>query len=595
MTILKKVSGTNNVLQKEWNMKRFCLLLIIAFSLISKMDAQQVEWAELIRGFDWESSAVIDTDNNGNILVAGYYSSDTLYFNNGIKLIKDWNDKSFIAKYSPEGKCLWAERIYNTTITSHLLASDNENNFCVSGCFFSPIIKFSNGLELKGEGNDDIFLAKFDTDGKLLWAKSMGSKYADNPTNLTVDNAGNVILAGEYRSDTLLIENEKYVKNGELGYFIAKYSKNGDLNYVKNFTSAVENDSSNSINIRAIKTDADNNMNVIMSFSNSIFIEDTITFENKNAVNKWLMVRYDENGKLLWARTFDFTKLVNHSGLGISDFDLDELGNFYFVGNISNGKILLDNGFEIDAGYNGASFITKHDRDGKCIWAETIAGTVGGFEFSYLKAHKNRCYVYGKIQEGKKFNSRNEEILGLDKRGLYIIQTDGLGSISKAYGIPVPKWIAPTSFCIDNNDKLIISGISGDFTDSISFGGDFNFDVSLNLEIFIAKFDMTTTSVTEYQNNNELVLFPNPACDFITIQFSNKELQLFASEDKVQIFDVFGIEVSQSSLIDNVQNNNGSVGKGLDLSTLRIDISHLPTGSYFIRIGYYSQKFMVVR
>ncbi|MBX3042829.1 MAG: T9SS type A sorting domain-containing protein [Candidatus Kapabacteria bacterium] len=402
----------------------------------------------------------------------------------------------------------------------------------------------------------------------------MGSKYADNPTNLTVDNAGNVILAGEYISDTLHIENEKYTKNGELGHFIAKYSKNGDLIYTKNFTSAVENDSTNSVYIPAIKTDSDNNMNVIMSFSNSVIIEDSISFENKNAVNKWLMVRYDENGKLLWAKTFDFTKLVNHSGLGISDFDLDELGNFYFVGNISNGKILLDNGFEIDAGYNGASFITKHDRDGKCIWAETIAGSVGGLEFSYLKAHKNRCYVYGKIQEGKKFNSRKEEILGLDKRGIFIIQTEAISNISRAYGIPVPKWIAPRSFCIDNNDKLIISG---DFTDSISFGGDFTFDVSLNLEIFIAKFDMTTTDVTEYQNKNELVLFPNPTSDFITIQTS--EVLETSEVSKIQIFDVLGIKVMSESIHPMTSNH-------------RMNVKKLPAGVYFIRIGTRVEKFV---
>ncbi|MBX3042830.1 MAG: hypothetical protein KIT33_11915 [Candidatus Kapabacteria bacterium] len=140
-------------------MKRFCLLLIIAFSLFSKMDAQQVEWAELIRGFDWESSAVIDTDNDGNIFVVGYYSSDTLYFNNGIKLIKDWKNSYFIAKYSPDGKCIWVDRIYISTTSIELfLASDNEGNFYVSSRFESSGMKFSNGVELKGEGNDDIFI-----------------------------------------------------------------------------------------------------------------------------------------------------------------------------------------------------------------------------------------------------------------------------------------------------------------------------------------------------------------------------------------------------------------------------------------------------
>ncbi|MBX3042319.1 MAG: T9SS type A sorting domain-containing protein [Ignavibacteriae bacterium] len=49
--------------------------------------------------------------------------------------------------------------------------------------------------------------------------------------------------------------------------------------------------------------------------------------------------------------------------------------------------------------------------------------------------------------------------------------------------------------------------------------------------------------------------------------------------DKVQIFDMLGLEVL-------------SVGIGLDLSTQKIDVSHLPTGVYFIRIGNKVEKFV---
>ena len=45
----------------------------------------------------------------------------------------------------------------------------------------------------------------------------------------------------------------------------------------------------------------------------------------------------------------------------------------------------------------------------------------------------------------------------------------------------------------------------------------------------------------------------------------------------MHIFDMLGIEVGQSSLIDG---NN------------RIDVSHLPAGVYFIRIGDKVEKFV---
>ena len=98
-----------------------------------------------------------------------------------------------------------------------------------------------------------------------------------------------------------------------------------------------------------------------------------------------------------------------------------------------------------------------------------------------------------------------------------------------------------------------------------------------------------STSVRYSEDDRGIRIKPNPSSDFITIQFSNKELQLFATEDKVQIFDVLGIEVGQSSLIDNTAHNNSQSGM-IDL--LKIDVSHLPAGVYFIRIGDKVEKFV---
>ena len=95
---------------------------------------------------------------------------------------------------------------------------------------------------------------------------------------------------------------------------------------------------------------------------------------------------------------------------------------------------------------------------------------------------------------------------------------------------------------------------------------------------------------TSVDNNEivkkELLIFPNPTSDFITIQLSNKEFQPFAAGDKVQIFDVLGIEVAQTP---SSVKNGGQTGAS-DL--LRIDVSHLPSGVYFIRIGTRVEKFV---
>ncbi|MBX3043202.1 MAG: serine hydrolase [Candidatus Kapabacteria bacterium] len=73
-----------------------------------------------------------------------------------------------------------------------------------------------------------------------------------------------------------------------------------------------------------------------------------------------------------------------------------------------------------------------------------------------------------------------------------------------------------------------------------------------------------------------LSIFPNPATDFITIQLSNKGLQPFAAGDKVQIFDMLGLEVISTQSASQPPTGEGN---------LRIDVSHLPAGVYFIKIN----------
>ena len=88
------------------------------------------------------------------------------------------------------------------------------------------------------------------------------------------------------------------------------------------------------------------------------------------------------------------------------------------------------------------------------------------------------------------------------------------------------------------------------------------------------------TSVNE--NNikfDDVNIFPNPSSDFITIQLSNKGLQPFVTSEKVQIFDVLGIEVMSESIHPMTASH-------------RMNVENLQAGVYFIRIGNKVEKFV---
>ena len=87
------------------------------------------------------------------------------------------------------------------------------------------------------------------------------------------------------------------------------------------------------------------------------------------------------------------------------------------------------------------------------------------------------------------------------------------------------------------------------------------------------------SDVNENLFDDDLLIYPNPTSDFITITLSNNGLQPFAAEDKVQIFDMLGIEVI-------------SVETGLRPVSTKVVVSHLPAGVYFLKIGDKVEKFV---
>ena len=91
--------------------------------------------------------------------------------------------------------------------------------------------------------------------------------------------------------------------------------------------------------------------------------------------------------------------------------------------------------------------------------------------------------------------------------------------------------------------------------------------------------NMSTSNIVDNFSKEAINISPNPASDFVTIQFSNKGLQPFAEVYKVQIFDVLGIEIM-------------SVETRHAVSLQRIDVSHLSAGVYFIRFGNKMEKFV---
>lgn len=187
-----------------------------------------------------EVATAVKTDSNGNVVVGGTYLGANLVFDE-VTLDNVINNLNlFLVKLSSAGDLIWAKNSTNDTEafaknTLNSLAIDKYDNIYATGSFASRVLKFQTET-LTNQGNFDLYLAKFNTDGTLVWAKS-GSGAGDDLGNAVTSNSdGNVYVVGSSSSTVLTIGGKSV---GKLGVginnmFLAKIGADGNATWLKN-------------------------------------------------------------------------------------------------------------------------------------------------------------------------------------------------------------------------------------------------------------------------------------------------------------------------------------------------------------------------
>jgi len=101
---------------------------------------------------------------------------------------------------------------------------DGAGNKYITGKF-KTAIDFGNGVIITPVNNYDGYVAKYDKDNKIQWANSFGGYSADEGEAVTVDNDGNVIVAGVF-FDTVVFGTDTLKAQGNWDIVIIKFQTN---------------------------------------------------------------------------------------------------------------------------------------------------------------------------------------------------------------------------------------------------------------------------------------------------------------------------------------------------------------------------------
>ncbi|MBI2968101.1 MAG: T9SS type A sorting domain-containing protein [Bacteroidetes bacterium] len=162
-------------------------------------------WAKGIGSTGPDQSYSIAVDTLQNVYLTGNFLS-TADFDPGsgsATILTMGGNDIFFAKYDPDGNYLWAKGIGSaSTDVGRSIAVTPAGDIFLSG-YFNGTADFDPGpgsLTLSYSGLSDIFLARYDTDGNLQWAKSMGSAGSERGNLVSLDSAGYIYLTGNFQN-----------------------------------------------------------------------------------------------------------------------------------------------------------------------------------------------------------------------------------------------------------------------------------------------------------------------------------------------------------------------------------------------------------
>ena len=269
---------------------------------------------------------------------------------------------AFVAKYASDGSLIWIKQ-FGSAGTEEVrdVATDASGNVYVSGRTRGNLPGNTSS------GGPDAFLTKYASDGSLLWIKQFGSNDFDAAFGVATDPAGKIYVSG--RTDGSLPGN---TGAGSSDVFLTKFASDGSILWIRQFGSSSIDEA------QGVATDTSGN--VYLSGFTWSSLPGTTSAGGVDA----FVARYDADGNQLWIKQFG-----SDAGDSARDVATDTSGNVYVSGGTSGS--LPDN---TSAGSSDA-FVARYDADGNQLWIKQFGSDAGDSANEVATDQDGNVYVIG--------------------------------------------------------------------------------------------------------------------------------------------------------------------------------------------------------
>jgi len=389
------------------------VLLVLSVVLSVNLSAQTTDWVKSFGGSKSDKGISIGVDSLGFIYISGYFN----------------NNADFGA--------------------FNLVYNGSQNN------------------------NKDMFVAKLDSFGTVIWAISGGGgPYDDRALGMHVTPGGDVFLTGTFWGSITFPYNQtpNFTANGN-GYdtsMLTKIDKDGNCVFARGFGAntggpcpwPMYDGDDHSYDV---KVDDDGFIYVTGFWSGDDADFDGFTLTNPNWNNSCQPAGYiaklDSLGNFIWVDKFDGIK--DQRGSRDNRLALDQFSNIYCVGGFENtgyyGPFSITSNGEWDA------FIFKMDKDGNWLWAKNIGSNKSDRANSIAIDVCDDIYITGEYRNPMVFTGANasngtDTLSHKQKRDVFVAKMNNQGDWKWAKRARTSGTDKPYQMSVDANKQVFIGG-----------------------------------------------------------------------------------------------------------------------------------------
>lgn len=528
----------------------------------------------------------------------------------------------------------WAKNFGGTNLEYvSEISFDHSGNLLIAGDFnntvdFDPTSNIINETSL---GARDIFFAKYDLMGNLIFVKTISGASDQIIRGIKEDSLGNIYLIGLFYGQTDFDPSSSSYNLTSIGLndiFFAKYTSTGDLVYAKQLGNNAQED----VNDLFVNN---NEITLVGMFQSSFDFDPSATSDSiinpSNNFSNGFISKYSSNGDFIFARSIegDGNNIIFH-------LDLDNNNNIYISGKSSNNADFdpsPTSSYTLSVIGGEDCYFAKYNSNGDFIFAKNFQSDAIEFVLAMDVDSSGNIYQSGNIQfpSGPVDFDPSSNVNSILTQGFimpFIVKYDNQGNFVFVKGFETNGVIDFLDIKIINENKILITGsyqgtsdfnptaifdtlksqafaVSETFIASYDTSGNFQWAVPIygnqnsrgksiledtNGDIFITgtfegtcDFDLSATISSLTSNGNRDIYIAKYTNNYTSLESKtiHSSLNLFPNPFSNNIIINHTDNINSISFYDQLGN---LVLKTTTLKNGEIDTSNLPEGFYTIEI-----------